>query len=90
MTFDTVPNWGLDNNGKSQIGPTHGGIAIGQDGTVYTSADKGVYAFNPNGKILRSFVDEPYIRFEDTDYQQETFFVEDPHGNVLELKTLKN
>ena len=22
--------------------------------------------------------------------QQETFFVKDPHGNILELKTLKN
>ncbi|MDC0316735.1 6-bladed beta-propeller, partial [Verrucomicrobia bacterium] len=71
MTFDTVPNWGLDNNGKSQIGPTHGGIAIGQDGTVYTSADKGVYAFNPNGKILRSFVDEPFTKLHDIEIRNE-------------------
>ena len=34
------------------------------------------------------FVDEPYIRFEDTDYQQETFFVEDPNYNVLEIKSM--
>ena len=34
------------------------------------------------------FVDEPYIRFEDTDYQQETFFVEDPNFNVLEIKSM--
>jgi extradiol dioxygenase family protein len=32
------------------------------------------------------FLDEPYIRFEGTDYQQETFFVEDPNFNVLEIK----
>ena len=34
------------------------------------------------------FVDEPYIRFEDSDYQQETFFVEDPNYNVLEIKSM--
>jgi extradiol dioxygenase family protein len=34
------------------------------------------------------FVDKPYIRFEDTDYQQETFFVEDPNFNVLEIKSM--
>ena len=34
------------------------------------------------------FVDKPYIRFEDTDYQQETFFVEDPNFNVLEIQSM--
>ena len=32
------------------------------------------------------FLDKPYVRFEGTDYQQETFFVEDPNFNVLEIK----
>ena len=32
----------------------------------------------------------PYVRFKDTEYEQETFFISDPHGNVLELKTLSN
>ena len=35
-------------------------------------------------------LDKPYTRFEGKDEQQETFFIEDPHGNVLELKTLQN
>ena len=34
------------------------------------------------------FLDKPYIRFEGTDYQQETFFVKDPNENILEIKTL--
>lgn len=34
------------------------------------------------------FLDEPYVRFAGTDYQQETFFVEDPNFNVLEIKHL--
>src|SRR5687767_3537810 len=29
MTFDTVPGWGLDENGRSVLGPTHGGVAVG-------------------------------------------------------------
>ena len=36
------------------------------------------------------YLDEPYTRFEGKKEQQETFFIKDPHGNILELKTLKN
>ena len=36
------------------------------------------------------YLDEPYTRFKDKKEQQETFFIKDPHGNILELKTLKN
>ena len=28
MTFETVPGWGLDANGKSVLGPTHGGVLV--------------------------------------------------------------
>ena len=28
MTFDTVPGWGLDAEGHSQIGPTHGNVVV--------------------------------------------------------------
>ena len=34
------------------------------------------------------FLDEPYIRFEGKETQQETFFVEDPNFNVLEIKSI--
>ena len=33
------------------------------------------------------YFDEPYVRFKGREEEQETFFLEDPHGNVLELKT---
>jgi len=36
------------------------------------------------------YLDKPYTRFEGQKEEQETFFIEDPHGNVLELKTLSN
>ena len=37
-----------------------------------------------------SYLDEPYIRFKGKKEEQETFFIKDPHGNILELKTLQN
>ena len=37
-----------------------------------------------------TFLDAPYIRFPDTEYEQETFFIEDPNGNVIEIKSLIN
>ena len=36
------------------------------------------------------YLDPPYTRFEGKKEQQETFFIKDPHGNILKLKTLKN
>ena len=30
------------------------------------------------------------MNFEGREEEQETFFIKDPHGNILELKTLKN
>ena len=36
------------------------------------------------------YLDKPYTRFDGKKEQQETFFIKDPHGNILELKTLKN
>ena len=35
------------------------------------------------------FLDDPFVRFEGTDRQQETFFVEDPNLNVLEIKSIQ-
>ena len=35
------------------------------------------------------FIDKPYTRFKGTKFEQNTFFVEDPNGNVLELKTFE-
>ena len=36
------------------------------------------------------FVEEPFIRFKGEVLEQETMFIEDPNGNVLELKTMIN
>ena len=36
------------------------------------------------------FVDDPYIRFKGEVYEQETMFIKDPNGNILELKTMIN
>ena len=37
-----------------------------------------------------SYIDDPYRRFEGGEYEQETFFIADPNGNVLEIKTMRN
>ena len=36
------------------------------------------------------YIDPPYRRFEGRSHEQETFFIADPNGNVLEIKTLRN
>lgn len=36
------------------------------------------------------YIDEPYRRFIGDKYEQETFFIQDPNGNILEMKTMKN
>lgn len=71
MTFDTVPGWGLDENGKSQIGPTHGGVVVDKAGNVYTSADLGVFVFSPDGKLIRKFLGPEYTQIHDIEIRDE-------------------
>lgn len=65
MTFDTVPGWGLGADGKSVIGPCHGSVVVDQEGNIYTSAHAGVFAFNPEGQVVRSFLGEKYADIHD-------------------------
>ncbi len=65
MTFDTVPGWGLGPDGKSLIGPTHGGVAVGKDGNIITSAHAGVFVFSPEGRVIRGFLGENYSDIHD-------------------------
>ncbi|MFN5757580.1 MAG: 6-bladed beta-propeller [Planctomycetia bacterium] len=71
MTFDTVPGWGLDERGLSQIGPTHGGVAVDSRGNIYTSADAGLFVFSPDGKVVRRFLGGDYTRLHDIEIRSE-------------------
>ncbi len=71
MTFDTVPGWGLDANGKSVLGPTHGGVVIDRAGNIYTSANRGVYVFSPDGKVVRKFLGKKYSNIHDLEIRKE-------------------
>ena len=35
------------------------------------------------------FLDAPFLRFKDGYREQETFFIRDPSGNAIEIKTMK-
>jgi hypothetical protein len=71
MTFDTVPGWGLGPDGKSVLGPTHGGVVIDKAGSIYTSAQKGVVVFSPDGKVVRSFLGPKYSNIHDMEIRDE-------------------
>jgi hypothetical protein len=71
MTFDTVPGWGLSPEGKSVLGPTHGGVVVDKAGNIYTSADMGVVVFSPDGKVVRRFVGDDYTRIHDIEIRDE-------------------
>lgn len=80
MTFDTVPSWGLLPDGKSALGPTHGGVAIDKAGNIYTSANKGVVVFSPDGKVIRSFLGPEYSEIHDLKTREEEDGVEYIYG----------
>lgn len=71
MTFDTVPGWGLGDDGKSVIGPTHGSVVVDKAGNIYTSANLGVFVFSPDGKVVRRFVGDQYANIHDMEIRQE-------------------
>ena len=55
----------------------------------FNDGSKGMALNLENNVVFTGFLDKPYTRFADSDYQQETFFVEDPNYNVLEIKSMK-
>lgn len=71
MTFDTVPGWGLDESGKSYLGPTHGGVVVDKKGNIYTSAEIGVFVFSPDGKLIRKFLGDEYTNIHDVEIRDE-------------------
>ena len=71
MTFDTVPGWGLRPDGNSALGPTHGAVVIDQAGNIYTSAQKGVVVFSPDGKVVQSYLGPDYSNIHDMEIRQE-------------------
>jgi 6-bladed beta-propeller len=71
MTFDTVPGWGLGDDGKSVLGPTHGSVVIDKAGNIYTSAHAGVFVFNPEGKVIRTHLGDKYSDIHDMKIRDE-------------------
>jgi hypothetical protein len=65
MTFDTVPGWGLGDDGKSVIGSTHGGVVVDKAGNIYTSSSLGIFVFSPEGKVVRKFLGKEYDNMHD-------------------------
>ena len=71
MTFDTVPCWGHGDDGKSVLGPTHGGVVVDKAGSIYTSANKGLFVFSAEGDVLRSYVGKDYSEMHDLEIREE-------------------
>ncbi len=71
MTFDTVPGWGLRPDGNSALGPTHGSVVIDETGNIYTSANKGVVVFSPDGKVIHSYLGDDYSNIHDMEIREE-------------------
>ena len=71
MTFDTVPGWGLGEDGRSVLGSTHGGVVIDKAGSIYTSSSLGVFVFSPEGKVIRRFLGDKHSNIHDLEIRAE-------------------
>ena len=71
MTFETVPGWGLRPDGASALGPTHGAVVIDKQGHVYTSAQKGVVVFTPEGQVIKEYLGDKYSNIHDMEIRSE-------------------
>jgi hypothetical protein len=71
MTFETVSGWGLRPDGKSPLGPTHGGVVVDSAGHIYTSAHAGVFVFTPDGQVVQSYLGPDYSNIHDMEIRQE-------------------
>ena len=71
MTFDTVPGWGLGEDGKSVLGSTHGGVVVDKAGNIYTTSSLGIFVFSPDGKVIRKFLGDAYSNIHDIEIRAE-------------------
>ena len=71
MTFETVPGWGLRPDGTSALGPTHGAVVIDSEGHIYTSANKGVVVFTPDGKVVKEYLGDKHSNLHDMEIRKE-------------------
>jgi len=71
MTFDTVTGWGLRPDGQSALGPTHGAVVIDKEGNIYTSAQKGVVIFSPEGTVVQEYLGDKYSNIHDMEIRTE-------------------
>ena len=53
------------------LGPTHGGVVVDQAGNIYTSAQKGVVVFSPDGKVIHSYLGKDFSDLHDMEIRQE-------------------
>ena len=91
MMFQTVPGWGLDKDGFSQLGGTHGGVVVSKTGDVFVSANKGVVVFNQTGKKLREYVGARYQMMHDIELREEggieyIYGARNKHGEGVKFK----
>lgn len=77
----TTPDWNKHSVDMGQVSVPHFGIHLPYDEYIQ---------IRDRVSNTIGFLDPPYTRFVLTDYQQETFFVQDPNFNVLEIKSMAN
>ncbi|TDF38207.1 glyoxalase [Alteromonadaceae bacterium M269] len=65
-----------------------GAVAVPHFGVHLTEEDFQALKGRIEASDKFDYLDKPYRRFIGTEFEQETFFIEDTNGNVLEIKTM--
>jgi len=68
------------------LGPTHGAVVIDKEGNIYTSAQKGVVVFTPEGQVIREYLGDQYSNIHDMEIRDEdgTEFIYGARNNNAE------
>jgi DNA-binding beta-propeller fold protein YncE len=56
-TYQSVPNWCQMPAGRTNLGATHGGVAVDKKGDIYFSMDNGneaILVYGPDGKMIKA------------------------------------
>ena len=67
-----------------------GAVAVPHFGVHLTEEDFQALKGRIEASDKFDYLDKPYRRFIGSEFEQETFFIEDTNGNVLEIKTMMN
>ena len=93
-TYQSVPNWCQIPAGRTNLGPTHGGVVVDKKGQIYFSMNSGndaILVYGPDGKMIKGIGGKDHVGIHGLCLNEENgeeflYGALNDHARVVKLK----